>query len=141
MLKKSFGKSLSHRARRSLNTKRSTKRSLPFLYKGDVDNVRLLGAPYGGHAQMSQIEGSDIWFHSFEVPDTTRLSYRIAPNVPQLLKDVNREQRKAVLATAAPDPLNLQPTFGADTGLFGSASTLTLSYASSDQVANRAKTT
>lgn len=106
-----------------------------FLYRGDVDNVRLLGAPYGGHAQMSQIEGSHIWFHSFEVPDTTRLSYRIAPNVPQLLKDVNREQRKAVLATAAPDPLNLQPTFGSDIGLFGSASTLTLSYASSDQVA------
>lgn len=88
---------------------------------------------------MSQIEGSDIWFHSFEVPDTTRLSYRIAPNVPQLLKDANREQRKAVLATATPDPLNRQPTFGSDTGLFGAASTLTLKYASSDQVATEQK--
>ena len=106
-----------------------------FLYRGNVNNVRLLGAPYGGHAQMSQIKGSDIWFRSFEVPDTTRLSYRIAPNVPQLRDDINREQRKAVLATAAPDPLNLHPTFGSDTGLFGSASTLTLDYAPTDKVA------
>ncbi|MDK9737143.1 DUF3327 domain-containing protein [Vibrio sp. D404a] len=107
---------------------------ITFLFRGDVNNVRLLGAPYGGHAQLSHIQGSDIWFHSFEVPDSARLSYRIAPNVPQLKQDVNREQRKAVLATAAPDPLNLLPTFGADTGVFGSASTLTLNRASSDSV-------
>ncbi|WP_295893514.1 alpha/beta hydrolase-fold protein [uncultured Vibrio sp.] len=108
---------------------------ITFLFRGDVNNVRLLGAPYGGHAQMSQIEGSEIWFRSFEVPNTTRLSYRIAPNVPQLAQDMNREQRKAVLATAAPDPLNLYPSFGPDSDLFGAASTLTLNKAESDSVA------
>lgn len=106
-----------------------------FLFRGNANNVRLLGAPYGGHAQMSNIEGSDIWFRSFEVPDSTRLSYRIAPNVPQLARDTNREQRRAVLATAALDSLNLEPSFGSDTGIFGSASTLTLKHASSDSVA------
>ena len=106
-----------------------------FLYQGEANNVRILGAPNGGHAQLSHLAGSDIWFHSFEVPDSTRLSYRVAPNVPQLLKDENREQRKAVLATAQLDPLNTRPSFGEDKGLFGSASTLTLANASSDRAA------
>lgn len=108
---------------------------ITFLYRGEVNNVRLLGAPYGGHAQLSHIEGTDIWYRSFEVPDSTRLSYRLAPNVPQLSIDKNREQRKAVLATAQPDPLNIRPIFGPDSGLFGSASTLTLRKASSDRIA------
>lgn len=108
-----------------------------FLYQGKVDNVRILGAPYGGHVQLSQLAESDIWFHSVEVPSDTRLSYRVAPNVPQLRQNKNREQRKAVLATAQLDPLNQQPAFGENTGLFGAASTLTLARAESDQVAQQ----
>ncbi|NOH95640.1 alpha/beta hydrolase-fold protein [Vibrio sp. 99-70-13A1] len=105
-----------------------------FLYKGPAENVRVLGSPYGGHAHLSQLGNSHIWFRSFEVPADTRLSYRIAPNVPQIIETKGREQRRAVLATAQPDPLNQQPIYGAADNLFGLASTVTLANAPSDSI-------
>ncbi len=107
---------------------------LTFLYKGDsnIKNVRVLGAPYDGHAHLSQLPGSNIWFKTYQVPENTRFSYRIAPNVPQLDEDNWQEQRRAVLATAQPDPLNSSPYFGLSDDLFGSASTITLNKAPSD---------
>lgn len=107
---------------------------ITFLYHGNqsIKNVRVLGAPFDGHVHLSKLSGSNIWFKSYEVPVTTRLSYRIAPNVPQLAEDNWHEQRRAVLATSGPDPLNQEPLFGQNGGLFGSASTLTLAKAPSD---------
>lgn len=100
---------------------------LTFLYKGPANNVRVLGSPYGGHSQLTQLDNSDIWFHTFEVPNSTRLSYRIAPNIPQLSNENYRQQRRAVLATVKADPLNHRSLFSK-----GSASTLTLDDAPSD---------
>ncbi|MFD1875794.1 enterochelin esterase domain-containing protein [Vibrio chagasii] len=83
----------------------NNKAFVTFLFRGNANNVRLLGAPYGGHAQMSKIEGSDIWFRSFEVPDSTRLSYRIAPNVPQLARDTNRETTQSSIGDCSTRPI------------------------------------
>lgn len=104
---------------------------LTFLYHGNVNNVRVLGAPYEGHAHLSLLEGSSIWFKTYEVPEETLFSYRIAPNVPQLDDDNSTEQRRAVLATAQPDPLNHNALFGSRDGLFGAASTVQLDKAPS----------
>ncbi|MFA0567851.1 alpha/beta hydrolase [Vibrio gallaecicus] len=112
----------------------NNKAIVTFLYKGPVNNVRVLGSPYGGHAHLSQLGKSNIWFRSFEVPVDTRLSYRIAPNVPQIIDTKGREQRRAVLATAQPDPLNQEAIYGAADNLFGLASTVTLSKAPSDAI-------
>ena len=105
---------------------------ITFLYRGHVDNVRVLGTPYGGHAHLSQLGDTDIWFRSYQVPNSTRLSYRIAPNVPQLLDGESREQRRAVLATIKPDPLNFKPMLGKGDNLSSSASTVTLKTWSND---------
>ncbi|MEI8632251.1 DUF3327 domain-containing protein [Vibrio sp. PP-XX7] len=58
---------------------------LTFLWQGDAHNVRVLGAPYDGHAYLSRIKESAIWYKSYIIPDGTRFSYRLAPNVPQIL--------------------------------------------------------
>ncbi|WP_253821325.1 alpha/beta hydrolase-fold protein [Vibrio rotiferianus] len=105
---------------------------ITFLYRGHADNVRVLGTPYGGHAHLSQLGDTDIWFRSYQVPNSTRLSYRIAPNVPQLLDGESREQRRAVLATIKPDPLNFKPMLGKGDNLSSSASTVTLKTWSND---------
>ncbi|WP_070963621.1 enterochelin esterase domain-containing protein [Vibrio sonorensis] len=113
---------------------KDNKAIVTFLFNGKANNVRVLGSPYGGHSHLSQLNESSIWFRSFQIPSDSRLSYRIAPNVPQLEQDKNREQRKAVLATAQPDPLNPNPLFGQGDNLFSAASTLTLADAPSDSV-------
>lgn len=111
---------------------------ITFLWRGKVANVRVLGSPYDGHAHLSRLPGSDIWYKSYTVPDDTRFSYRIAPDVPQLLSsEITRsgfEQRRAVLATSQADPLNHQPLFAQEDTRFGAASTLTLAKAPSDAV-------
>lgn len=105
---------------------------LTFLWKGDEDNVRLFGAPYDGHTNLSRIPNSQIWHKSYQIPNGSRLSYRIAPNVPQLKSNDWREQRRAVLATSAYDPLNIRPTFEGD-DKFGAASTIEYGDIISDQ--------
>lgn len=113
-------------------------RLLTFLWRGDESNVRLLGAPYEGHAHLARLPNSAIWYKSYVVSDKTILSYRLAPNVPQLVveekPDRRMEQRRAVLATVQPDPLNRQPLFAENDGRFGAASTITLPQAPSDVV-------
>lgn len=81
---------------------------LTFLARGNRTNVRLVGAPSGDHEWLSRLAGSDVWFKSFTVPADTRLSYRIAPDVPAPPGGA-RERRVALLATAAADPLNHHP--------------------------------
>ncbi|MCE0493547.1 enterochelin esterase [Vibrio salinus] len=105
---------------------------MTFLYRGNAKNVRVLGAPYDGHAHLSKIPGSRIWFKSYRIPDTSRFSYRIAPDVPQIAEKNWAEQRRAVLATTQPDPLNHLPRFSQNDNLFGAASTVTLPKAPDD---------
>lgn len=111
---------------------------LTFLWRGEADNVRLLGSPYDGHVHLARLANSTIWYKSYVVPAQTRLSYRLAPNVPQIVSDESqdawREQRRAVLATAGPDPLNHNAPFAQDDTLFSTASTVTLPKALSDEI-------
>ena len=81
---------------------------LTFLARGVRANARLIGAPSSDHEWLSHLGGSDVWFKSFVVPPETRLSYRIARDVPAL-PGSPRERRMALLATAAADPLNRHP--------------------------------
>lgn len=81
---------------------------ITFLARGARRNVRLLGAPTGDHEWLERLGGTDIWFRSFVVPAQTRMSYRLAPDVPDI-PGTARERRMALLATAAADPLNRAP--------------------------------
>ncbi|UVL18284.1 DUF3327 domain-containing protein [Pseudomonas sp. B21-044] len=76
------------------------KRLVTFLWRGARDNVRMFGAPTGNHEPLSRLGASDVWFHSFEVPATTRLSYQMAPDVPV------SDDRRVILASTRRDPLN-----------------------------------
>ena len=81
---------------------------MTFLYRGAANNVRLLGGPSSDHDWLARLGDSDIWYKTYEGPEETRLSYRLAPDVPRF--DGNpRDQRMAILATAAADPLNHAP--------------------------------
>ncbi|WP_417844713.1 alpha/beta hydrolase-fold protein [Thalassospira sp.] len=99
-----------------------------FVYRGAQHNVRLFGAPSGNHEYLDRLEQSDIWFKSFVVPTSTRMSYQLAPDVPDVPGSA-RDQRVAILATAQQDPLNRfpQPVDGPD--LFNRQSTMVLSDA------------
>ncbi|OUR72487.1 hypothetical protein A9Q78_06740 [Methylophaga sp. 41_12_T18] len=81
---------------------------MTFAYKGAKHNVRIFGAPASEHEFMEQLDGSDIWYKSFIVPNTSRLSYRLSPDVPQF-SGTPWQQRVAILATAQADPLNKHP--------------------------------
>lgn len=96
-----------------------------FLARGARRNVRLFGGPSGDHEWMDRLAGSDIWFRSFVVPADTRLSYRLAPDVPDI-PGPPRERRMAILATAAADPLNRAPWPADAPDAFNQDSTLEL---------------
>lgn len=77
-----------------------------FLWRGaDQTSVRLFGSPSGNHDPLQRLGTSDVWWASFEMPHTARLSYRLAPDVPRVQGSA-LEQRRAILATAQRDPLN-----------------------------------
>ncbi|KAF0223291.1 MAG: enterochelin [Rhodospirillaceae bacterium] len=78
---------------------------LTFLWRGQHDTVWLFAAPSGNHDKMQRLGQSDVWFASYVVPTSTRLSYKIAPDVPELKLSAG-ERRRAILATAQRDPLN-----------------------------------
>ncbi|WP_323120639.1 alpha/beta hydrolase-fold protein [Burkholderia alba] len=80
-------------------------RLVTFLWRGARDNVRLLGSPSGEHDALQRLPGSDVWYRSYVVPATTRLSYLLAPDVPELDRP-DAERRRAILATAQRDPFN-----------------------------------
>ncbi|CAO3429847.1 hypothetical protein [Azospirillum endophyticum] len=81
---------------------------LTFLARGARRNVRLLGGPSSSHEQLERLANSDVWFKSFVVPNSTRLSYQIAPDVPDF-PGTCRECREAILAQLQADPLNRRP--------------------------------
>lgn len=84
------------------------KSRLTFLYRGARSNVRILGSPSADHDLMHQLPGTDVWYRTYLVPDDTRLSYRLAPDIPDV-PGTFWENRVAILATARRDPLNKAP--------------------------------
>lgn len=82
--------------------------TLTFLARGARHNVRLLGGPTSRHETLERLGSSDVWFKSFVVPASTRLSYQIAPDVPDF-RGTCRECRMAILAQLQADPLNRRP--------------------------------
>lgn len=81
---------------------------LTFLWRGHPRNVRILGAPSGDHDDMRQLGNSDVWYRSYVVPDSARLSYQLAPDVPDI-EGTAMERRRAVVKTLQADPLNRHP--------------------------------
>lgn len=79
-----------------------------FLWRGARRNVRLFGGPSTDHDHLTRLGDSDVWFLSFVVPDDTRASYQLAPEVPDVPGNA-RARRVAILATARADPLNRSP--------------------------------
>ncbi|WP_249205208.1 enterochelin esterase [Achromobacter sp. Marseille-Q0513] len=93
-----------------------------FLWRGAERNVRLFGSPSSDHAQLERLGQSDVWYRSFALPRTARLSYRLAPDVPELPAS-DGQRRRAILATAQADPLNAKayPARGIDPFQYSSA--------------------
>jgi len=79
-----------------------------FLWQGAKNNVVLLGSPSGEHENLEQLNNSDVWYKSFSVPDSTRLSYQLAPDTPTL-PDAEGKNRIALRASTQMDPFNKHP--------------------------------
>ncbi|MBI1348682.1 DUF3327 domain-containing protein [bacterium] len=76
-----------------------------FVWRGAKHNVKLFGAPSNDHDDLNHLAGTDVWFGSYRVPETARVSYKYAPDVPEL--DASPMiRRRAILATAQRDPFN-----------------------------------
>ena len=75
-------------------------RLVTFLWRGARQNVRLFGSPSGGHDALQRLGDSDVWYATYRVPSSARLSYQLAPDVPEA------GDRRTLLATAQRDPLN-----------------------------------
>lgn len=78
---------------------------LTFLWRGARHGVTLLGAPSAGHDPLHRLADSDVWYRSYRVPASLRLSYQLAPDPPAVPAALRRE---ALLAVAQRDPLNRQ---------------------------------
>lgn len=107
-------------------------RIVTFLYRGAKHNARILGAPSADHDPLERIEGTDIWFKTYLLPASTRLSYQIAADIPDL-PGTARERRVAILATAQADPLNRFPWPADGADRFNTSSTFALDDAPTQQ--------
>lgn len=96
-----------------------------FLARGAERNVRLLAAPSGDHEELDRLGTSDVWFRSFSVPTSTRMSYQLAYDVPEFA-GAARDRRLAILATAKADPLNRNPWPENAADAYGQSSVLEL---------------
>jgi enterochelin esterase-like enzyme len=85
-----------------------SKAIVTFLARGAKHGVRILGAPSSDHDPMERLADSDVWFKTYLLPSSTRLSYKLAPDAPDF-PGTERERRVAILATAKADPLNRAP--------------------------------
>jgi len=110
---------------RGLNPPDEATRLVTFLWRGARDNVRLLGSPSGEHDTLRHLPGSDVWYRSYVVPAATRISYLLAPDVPELDLD-DGARRRAILATAQRDPLNPHAFMNPAPDLFQGKSVLEL---------------
>ncbi|WP_419897334.1 alpha/beta hydrolase-fold protein [Roseomonas sp. USHLN139] len=85
-----------------------------FLWRGAATrNVRLSGGPSRDLPPLARMPGTDLWFLTVAVPPGTRLTYQLAPDVPELPEEAEA-WRGAVPATAQADPLNPHPWWPAD---------------------------
>lgn len=115
----------------------SDERLVTFLWRGAREGVRLFGGPGHSHDPLYRLADTDIWYRSYTLPSDTRMSYQLAPDVPQI-EGSSREQRVAILATAQQDPFN--PQAWSPDGLddvFNIRSVLELEHAPSDALAQR----
>lgn len=78
-----------------------------FLWRGSptTQSVRLFGGPSYDHEPLQKMDHSDVWWVSFKMPMTARLSYRLAPDAPQVVGSAI-DNRRMILATAQRDPFN-----------------------------------
>ncbi len=81
---------------------------MTFLWRGAERNVRLFGGPSAEHEELQRLGATDVWYKSYEVPASTRVSYQLAPDVPTVPGGA-LDRRRAILATAQADPLNRHP--------------------------------
>lgn len=103
-----------------------------FLWRGARDNVRLFGSPKEKRAYLERLGDSDVWYKTFSLPDSTRLSYMFSPDVPRL-PDPDSKNRIAIKANAQMDPLNKHPwRLSPYQDRFSTYSTLTLESAPAD---------
>jgi len=96
-----------------------------FLWRGARHGVRLLGSPAGDHDALERLSDSDVWYRSYHVPASTRMSYQLAPDVPAA-GDTPMQRRRAILATVQRDPLNPRIFPASATDAFGQKSILEL---------------
>lgn len=76
-----------------------------FLWRDQGNtNVRLFGSPSGDHNPLRKLAGSDVWWTSVVMDPRARLSYALAPDVPQI--DNAAQQRRMILSTLQRDPFN-----------------------------------
>lgn len=109
-------------------------RLVTFLWRGAKDRVLLFGGPGYEHDPLFRLGNTDIWFRSYVMPDDSRMSYLLAPDVPQV-DGTAREQRVAILATAQRDPWN--PRYWSPNGqsdIYNARSVLELDNAPSDRL-------
>ncbi|MEG0973223.1 MAG: DUF3327 domain-containing protein [Comamonas sp.] len=93
-----------------------TERLVTFVWRGAQHSVRLFGSPSGNHESLQPLvavsgQKTDVWWASFVMPRDVRLSYALAPDVPQI-DGTAMEQRRSIIATLQRDPLNPR-TWGA----------------------------
>lgn len=100
-----------------------------FVWRGAQRNVRLMGGPSNDHDALQRLGQTDIWYRSYRVPTSTRLSYQLAPDVPELPTLSPTERRRAILATAQRDPLNPRSFPAQPLDRFNAASLLELPQA------------
>ncbi|MEN0035907.1 MAG: alpha/beta hydrolase-fold protein [Cellvibrio sp.] len=81
---------------------------MTFLVRGAQKSVLLIGAPANDHQYLERLGQSDIWYKSFVVPNSARLTYKIAVDVPDL-SEAEGGRWRALMLTAKADPLNHTP--------------------------------
>lgn len=79
-----------------------------FVWRGaDTRSVRAFWPIRAtGHLPFARMPGTDLWHLSLRLPPQTRMSYQLAPDVPQFDGGPASRQRRAILAVAQADPLN-----------------------------------
>ena len=90
-------------------------RLVTFLWRGAQHSVRLFGSPSGNHESLQRLGSSDVWWSSFVMPSDARLSYGMAPDVPNI-EGTAIDQRRSILATLQRDPLNPRSWAASDDG-------------------------
>jgi enterochelin esterase-like enzyme len=96
---------------------RPHERRVTFVWRGaDTRNVQLLWPARSAEPlSFERLGHSDVWFRSILLPSDTRLSYRIAVDVPPYGGDSGLTRRAALIGSAQADPLNPQ-RWGAEAG-------------------------